>query len=746
RTDFEVRDVLVQPDGRIVAVGGDTGAFATQDWRLVRLIANGDLDSSFGTQGQVSLDWFGSSDIARSVALDPTGQIVVGGSAFDPSAGNAFATAVFDDQGGLIWSRANKLFSDTADFCVKVLIQTDGKIVCAGRARSFGGAVMGVFRYNANGDLDLSFGTDGAAVIAFSADAEAETAWLQDNGDILLGGYVERDNGNNWALALAQLTSAGVLDSAFGTDGRAEFQVPGENTESIRDVEVVNGTIYTAITTSAAGDFLLGAFDANGVIDTNFASSGLAQLDFNGLADLSLDLSQQQGGLVIAGSAASLQASGQRDLALARYSLNGTLDASFGSGGLAQVALNGPVSIRVTDAARLANGGTVIVGNVGLTFGGRELLVAALTPSGDLDLTFANQGFQILDRNNALDEATAVIALDDGRILVAGASDDGTGNEDMIVLRLMADGTPDTTFGANGWAVIDIEGNDDSAQDLLVQADGKVVVLGEGFFSSGSGVQDLVLTRLNVDGSVDTSFGTAGFTSLDVDTFDFAISLRRQADGQLVVGGTSDGDFIAARFSANGVLDTNFAVNGFAQIDIDDGFDFLGELTRIDDWMGQGERILMVGTARLTNAVSSDEIALVMLDGDGDLEAGFGNGGKVIFPLAVDRVERGASVVVFQNRLIVAGWGQSAETLNDLALVAFQMNGMPDATFFNGSATLQRDVAGSDDELAVIFPDGDALVAVGESFDPEDLGGIQKALALRIALSERIFNDRFESP
>ncbi|MEN1729671.1 MAG: hypothetical protein AAGJ52_14645, partial [Pseudomonadota bacterium] len=57
RTDFEVRDVLVQPDGRIVAVGGDTGAFGTQDWRLVRLTANGDLDSSFGTQGQVSLDW-----------------------------------------------------------------------------------------------------------------------------------------------------------------------------------------------------------------------------------------------------------------------------------------------------------------------------------------------------------------------------------------------------------------------------------------------------------------------------------------------------------------------------------------------------------------------------------------------------------------------------------------------------------------------------------------------------------------
>ncbi|AKS42549.1 delta-60 repeat domain-containing protein [Wenzhouxiangella marina] len=747
RTDFEVRDLVLQSDGRIVAAGGDAGAFAEQDWRLIRLTASGAFDASFGTQGQVTLDWFGSSDQARSVAIDSTGRIVAGGSAFDPVAGNAFATAVFDPAGNLVWASARKLFNDTADFCVKVLIEPDDDIVCAGRARNFGGAVMGAFRYQANGDLDLGFGTDGAAVVAFGIDpAEAETAWLNDSGEILLAGYVERANGDDWALAITRLTASGVIDTSFGTDGRAEFNVPGEDTESIRDLQIINNTIYAAISTSAAQDFLLAAFDTNGAIDPSFGVAGLAQLDFNGLVDLSLDLSAHQGGLVIAGSAASLQTSGQRDLALARYSLNGTLDTSFGSNGRAQGALNGPVNVRVTDAARRADGGTVIVGNVGQTFSGRELLVAALSASGELDLTFANQGFQVLDLNNALDEATAVEPLAGGRILVAGTSDDGTGNEDLAVLRLQADGSLDTSFGTGGWVTIDIDGNDDSAQDLLVQPDGKVVVLGEAFYTSQPGVQDFLLTRLNADGSVDTSFGTAGFTHLDVDDFDFAISLRQLANGQLVIGGASDGDFIAARFSADGILDTSFANNGVAQIDIDSSFDFVGELIIIDNWMGQGERVLMVGTSRLTGSVSSEEIALLMLDGSGNPETGFGTAGQVIFPLSEDRSERGAAVVEFQDRLIVAGRGQSAETQNDLALVAFQMDGTPDTAFFNDGATLEIDVAGSGEELMSIFVDGNGLIGVGETFDPEDFGGIGKAVALRVARSERIFRDRFEAP
>jgi hypothetical protein len=162
--------------------------------------------------------------------------------------------------------------------------------------------------------------------------------------------------------------------------------------------------------------------------------------------------------------------------------------------------------------------------------------------------------------------------------------------------------------------------------------------------------------------------------------------------------------------------------------------------------MSMGERILIVGTARGGGSPSSEDFAAAMLGDDGELEAGFADAGRLVLPLSEERSDQARSVVQFADRLILAGRAQDPETLDDVALLALQMDGQPDPAFFTGGASLRLDVAGSQDEIEFLSVDDDGLLAIGASFDPEDLGGIRKIALLRLARSERIFRDRFEAP
>ena len=117
---FSVRDVVIQADGRIVVVGGNTGPLLEQDWRIARLMPNGALDTAYGTDGEIVLDWFGSGDEALSAALAGDGSLVVGGRALEPGVGTAFAVAIFDTQGTRQFWRATKLSAGTADICNRV--------------------------------------------------------------------------------------------------------------------------------------------------------------------------------------------------------------------------------------------------------------------------------------------------------------------------------------------------------------------------------------------------------------------------------------------------------------------------------------------------------------------------------------------------------------------------------------------------------------------------------------------------
>ena len=207
---------------------------------------------------------------------------------------------------------------------------------------------------------------------------------------------------------------------------------------------------------------------------------------------------------------------------------------------------------------------------------------AAFPAPGDLDLTFAGDGVLFVDATGRHDRVNALVALPDGSLLAAGSFDHGLPtHSDMTLLKLTPGGGPDTSFGvaADGLAEVALGGDQDVANALLVQPDGRIVVAGA--LEPGANT-DFGVARFDADGVLDTSFGDVdpnggrlGYVRVNVGTSsganDYATVIARQRvggnAGKLVVAGSglsNDGAnccyrrFGLVRLTADGSVDTSF--------------------------------------------------------------------------------------------------------------------------------------------------------------------------------------------
>ncbi|HEX4415393.1 MAG TPA: PKD domain-containing protein [Lacipirellulaceae bacterium] len=357
------------------------------------------------------------------------------------------------------------------------VVQSDGKILVASEVlpANSNPDVM-ITRYNPDGSLDTTFGTGGATSFDFgvaNGESHVRELALDSAGRIIVVG--QSFVSTQYALAVARLTPTGALDTTFNTTGKATASF-GTSADALAvaiqsdDKIVVGGTTDA----TAAADFALVRYNVNGTLDSTFGTAGRVTTDFAGKADTINSLAIQSDGMIVAaGTADSGVAVIGQDFALARYTTTGGLDSSFGVGG------------KVT---------TNIVNIAGLT--------------SDRDI------------------ATAVKIQSDGRIVVAGYSDTLFGandDTDMTVARYTTTGALDPTFTSDasrpsvaGTRRINI-GFADFAKDLIIQPDGKYLIVGDSNSQpSGTANYTLVVARLNngvplqVDGSLDTTFNTAG--------------------------------------------------------------------------------------------------------------------------------------------------------------------------------------------------------------------------------------------
>ncbi len=747
RLDIYAADLLLQSDGKIVVVGTrQPGNGTTSDWQVVRLLGDGSVDSSFGSGGVLSVDWYGNDDVASSVALDAAGNIVVGGYAFVTGQGIAFALLAVDASGAILHQRTVKLLSNSADICKKVLVQQDGKIICAGLTRAFGNAAMAVVRYLPDYQLDPSFGTGGAATVVFDTGrAEANSAVLLSDGSIILGGYVGESDSN---LALARLTSNGALDTTFGVGGRVVHSISGDLSETIEDMVQLQGDLFVTASTDETGKFALLRFHLNGVIDITFGSAGLALAGFNGNSDISESLTVHQGALLVGGFVGAVTNSELDNIGLAQFLPTGALDTSFNGTGLREISLRGPVKSSAVGAVRQSDGKIVAAGNVGVSIYDQNFSLARFLHDGSLDGSFGEQGMVVTDFLDRQDAPTAITVQTDGRLLVTGYVAVPPGNvKDIGVVRYTVAGALDSSFGVGGKVRLDVDGDVDIARAISVQVDGRILLAGDSTYPSLGSAQNLTLLRLMADGSRDTAFGTNGVANVSVATFDFGTALAVQSDGKILVGGRGIGDFSLARFTTTGVLDAAFGNNGKVTFDFAGQTDVLNALLIVPDWNAQGERILAVGSARSSSSSSSEAFAAVLLDPNGNPEPGFGNGGAVKVDLVPGQSDVATSAALLGDRLVLAGKVPSTTGLSvSFAMLGLTANGIPDPSFtVDGSATQVNFFSGNAQATAVVTSPQGEVTLVGWTTDPTQ-GTPRQGFALaRFSDGDRIFSNGFEA-
>src|SRR5215469_132234 len=353
----------------------------------------------------------------------------------------------------------------------------------------------------------------------------------------------------------------GTLDSTFGTGGRVTTDFGGTGAAAHTLAVQADGKILTAGVAVSNGvtDFALARYNSNGVLDASFGTGGIVTtaFDFPGNFDRVFTVIRQPDGKFVAvGSTVSNLFA---NFALARFNADGTLDTSFGTGGIVTTGFG--VSAEATSAVVQADGKIVAAGYANLD-GGESFALARYNSNGTLDASFGMGGRVTTDFAGPNDQAESVAVQPDGRIVVAGAAGRFTNRGfDFALARYNTNGTLDTTFGASGKVTTDFAGADDVPSEpsaVALQSDGKIIVVGQTLVG---GVYDFALARFTGNGTLDTSFGASGKVTTDfAGGNDLPFSIAVQPDGNIVVAGgatvNARADFALARYVGSAVHST----------------------------------------------------------------------------------------------------------------------------------------------------------------------------------------------
>jgi uncharacterized delta-60 repeat protein len=405
----------------------------------------------------------------------------------------------------------------STDWGKAVLVQPSGNIVVAGQTAvsvttttkkgttTSQYDAVGVVTYNPDGSLDTAFGSGGIVRQTFTGptDARCNSAALEPMGttgdsDILLAGNEEN---SLLGMALMRLKPNGSLDTTFGNGGQVLTYFP-ESTPCIETATAVtvmtNGQIVVAGDIAGQDSVLLARYNANGSLDTTFGNGGTATTVFSTYTVVSGIAVQPDGKILVAGSHGFPTNTTSPGLLL-RYNANGTLDSTFGSGGivttaipLGTVAATAYFGVAVYPNAGTANDGKIVAaGEVSSTPGGtqnqRQMGVTRYNPNGTLDTTFAaGVGYEAIpDPNftNPNDFARAVAIESDGKLVIVGDSYHGPNPCYSRVVRLNVDGSLDTTFGTGGQVTTAIGttttgGTYSLYWAVAIQPDGKILAAG----------------------------------------------------------------------------------------------------------------------------------------------------------------------------------------------------------------------------------------------------------------------------
>lgn len=399
---------------------------------------------------------------------------------------------------------------EDSDHLYNLLLQSDQKIIASamqGGHPWFGGTErMAVVRYLPDGSLDPGFGDNGVASIRFNYYwQQLYNIALQQDGRIVLGGNVSYERTETKEivedLAMTRLNTDGSLDTTFGNGGLVVTDL-GTEIEIVNEVLVQEDGKIIAAGRSTHGyvgsfaGFVMVRYESNGVVDSSFGIKGVVQTDIREFVDMTGAVIQPDGKIILSGYVH--EEGFLRDFIMARYNSDGTIDSLFGNNGIVQTDLDGQNKMDLATSILLDPDGKIVLGGyANFTYmpAQTDIGVVRYQSNGRLDSSFVNNGVSVIQFGDR-SRLQAMARQSDGKYLLTGASNLTDTVQQWFIIRLKSDGQLDSTFGGSGIFLTDIEGENEFAAALVIQADGKIVV---GGVKNGLDYQDLALARYNVD-------------------------------------------------------------------------------------------------------------------------------------------------------------------------------------------------------------------------------------------------------
>lgn len=392
----------------------------------------------------------------------------------------------------------------------------------------------------------------------------------------------------------------------------------------------------------------LSCFSQTGSLDTSF--------DFDGIVSTPI-------GSYVHGEALTLQADGKiivgataifgsdTDITLLRYTANGSLDNSFGNFGVAHTDIISG-SIDYCTAVAIQSDGKIVASGFTIdALSKKHLAIVRYNENGTLDLNFGNSGIIISQYFNTDTYGEDMIIQQDDKIVVVGTTKNSNSKNVMLAARYNPNGTLDTSFNTTGMITIDFLNIGATCNSVIQQNDGKLILAGSNYVTPGNA--KLAIARLATDGNLDISFDSDGkqtSTSNACESF----GLKIQNDDKIVVAGTIEingsRDFIVARFNNDGSTDTSFSSDGFVTNNVGLFHDYCYTMT-----IENSGNILIAGATRMTQQANAN-FTILRYTNNGELDTTFNNNGIVITQLANSETIINSIMLQTDGKIIALGF------------------------------------------------------------------------------------------
>jgi uncharacterized delta-60 repeat protein len=714
--------LVLQPDGKLVLAGYCDGAPTDSDFCALRYNTNGTLDTSFGTDGKVITPVGSSGDIATALARQPDGKLVLAGHCQNNGTNYDFCALRYNANGTLDTSfgAGGKVITPVGslnDYFGALALQPDDKLVLAGSCLVNGASSrFCAIRYNANGTLDTSFGTGGKVITPVSSyNDNAYALALQPDGKLVIAGSCRDDAYAYRDVCAIRYNANGTLDTSFGTGGKVIISVGSRNDFAHALVLQPDGKLVLAgvcprapINDYADQDFCALRYNANGTLDTSFGTGGIVTTPVGSRNDVAYAVALQPDGKLVLAGVCDVDKFGASDFCAIRYNANGTLDTSFNGDGKVITPVSS--SNDYVNAIALQPDGKLVLAGECFNGADNDFCVIRYNATGTVDTSFGSDGKVVTPAGASYkeDRAQALALQPDGKLVLAGYCFGPGGNNDFCAIRYNANGTLDTSFGPLGTGIVitKVGSSADDARTIALQPDGKLVLAGS---CRGTSNVDFCAVRLNANGTLDTSFGSAGTVITPVGSLaDNARALVLQPDGKLVLAGfcqrsTTVSDFCAVRYNANGTLDTSFGSAGIVITPMGSGNDSANALVLQPDG-----KLVLAGFCKGTTNI---DFCAIRYNANGAPDTSFGSAGIVITPVGSGNDSGNALALQPNGKLVLAG-NCRGTTNENFCAVRYNANGTLDASF--GSAGIAITPAGPGDSGAralALQPDGKLVLA-----------------------------------